>query len=137
MLCRQAFGAVLGDVIGVGHWRRLRGRLRSAAIVELMMVVVVGGGRFHVDGGGRGLPVEVQVPQRRRPYVMVGRRWRLFLVVRRRGSGFLFHHVTAAGKRAAEIAEPAKDSAVDVAVDVLDHRYLVDLDGGKKKLKIN
>lgn len=61
MLCRQAFGAVLGDVVGVRDRRRLRGLRRT--VVELMVV----GRRLNVD---RRLPVVVQVPQRRRPYVM-------------------------------------------------------------------
>lgn len=120
MLCRQTFGAVLSDVIGVRNGRRL-GRL-GRAIVELMVVR----GRLDVDGR---LPVVVQVPQRRRPDVM-GRRRHLLVVG---DSRFLFHHFRKG--RAAEATEPAQDSVVDVAVDVLDDRYLVDLNKTDKNKK--
>lgn len=121
MLCGQTLGAVLGDVIGVRYGRGLR-RRRRRAVVHLVVVV----GRLDVDGG---LPVEVQVPQRRRSHVM--RRRRHFAVGR--DAGFGFHDV--AGKSAAEVAEPAQDAVVHVAVHVLYHRDLVDLKGGGEKEK--
>jgi len=113
MLCRQTFGAILGDVVGVRDRRGLR-RLRRASV---QLVVV---GRFDVD---RRLPVVVQVPQGRRPHVVVRRRRHFPVAGEHRRVGF--HHV--AGERGAEVAEPAQDAAVHVAVDVLYHRDLVDL----------
>lgn len=111
-------------MICVRYRRRLR-RL-GCAVVELMVF-----GGLDVDGG---LPVVVQVPKRRCPNVMG--RWRR----RRRhdvvllvggDARLLFHHVTREGDAAAEVAEPAQNAIVDVAVNVLDNRYLVDLKGKK------
>lgn len=105
---------------------RYRRRLRrlGCAVVELMVV-----GRLDVDGC---LPVVVQVPKWRCPYV-VGR-WRrrrrhdVVLLVGR-DARLLFHHVARERSAGAKVAEPAQNAIVDVAVDVLDHRYLVDLKG--------
>jgi len=41
----------------------------------------------------------------------------------------LFHHVARERRAAAKVAEPAQNAIVDVAVNVLDYRYLVDLKG--------
>jgi len=111
MLCSQTFGAVLRDVVGV-RYRRGPRRLRRA-VVELMLV-----GRLDVD---RWLAVVVQVPERRRPYVM-GRRRHLPVG---RDPLFGFHHV--AGETATEVAESAQNAVVHVAVHVLYHGDLVHL----------
>lgn len=99
-------------MIGVRYRRRLW-RLRRA-VVELMVV-----GRLDVD---RRLPVVVQIPQGWRPHVMMRRRRHLLVG---RYARLRFHHV--ARKRSSEVTETAQDAVVHVTVDVLYHRYLVDL----------
>jgi len=95
------------------------------AVVELMVV-----GGLMVDGC---LPIIVQVPKRRCPHIVMGRRRR-----RRRhdvvlfvggDALLLFHHIARKRTATAEITKSTENAIVDVAVNVLDYRYLVDLKG--------
>lgn len=122
MLCSQTFGAVLGNVVCV-RYRWWLWRLVFAS-VELMVV-----GGLMVGGC---LPIIVQVPKRRCPHVMGRRRRRrrhdvvLFVDGDAR---LLFHHIARKRTTTSEITKSTKNAIVDVAVNVLDYRYLVDLKG--------
>jgi len=94
------------------------------AVVELMVV-----SRLDVDSR---LPVVMQIPKRRCPY-MVGRRrrrWRHDVVLIFGGDArVLFHHITRKRATAAKVAKPAQNTIVNIAVNVLDYRYFIDLKG--------